>query len=146
METASHVGIANVRWQGKRSRHSRRMHNTQFYVSGKRPMRSIDAMKRMVLRIGPWEIWQKCKKKNVICKLSIQKSNLKLLSGECHWTSLMRSQLFFRWWLGAVKQPAITWANVDLILCRHMASLDHNHLRHTHIRLLKPIYLKVSPA
>ena len=26
------------RWQGKRSRHSRRMHNPQFYVSGKRPM------------------------------------------------------------------------------------------------------------
>ena len=31
-----HVGIANPRWQGKRSRHSRRM--LQFYVSGKRPM------------------------------------------------------------------------------------------------------------
>ena len=26
------------RWRGKRSRHSRRMHNPQFYVSGKRPM------------------------------------------------------------------------------------------------------------
>ena len=33
-----HVGIANLQWQGKRSRHSRRMHNPQFYVSGKRPM------------------------------------------------------------------------------------------------------------
>ena len=33
-----HVGIANPRWRGKRSRHSRRMHNPQFYVSGKRPM------------------------------------------------------------------------------------------------------------
>ena len=27
------------RWQGKRSRHSRRMHNTQFYVSGKRSIK-----------------------------------------------------------------------------------------------------------
>ena len=26
------------RWQGKRSQHSRRMRNTQFYVSGKRPI------------------------------------------------------------------------------------------------------------
>ena len=33
-----HVGIGNPRWQGKRSRHSRRMHNPHFYVFGKRPM------------------------------------------------------------------------------------------------------------
>ena len=33
-----HVGIANPRWRGKRSRHSRRMRNPQFCVSGKRPI------------------------------------------------------------------------------------------------------------
>ena len=33
-----HVGIANPRWWGKRSRHSRCMRNRQFCVSGKRPM------------------------------------------------------------------------------------------------------------
>ena len=33
-----HVGIANQRWRGKRSRHSRRMHNPQFCESGKGPM------------------------------------------------------------------------------------------------------------
>ena len=33
-----HPGIANPRWRGKRSRHSRRMRNPQFYISGKRPM------------------------------------------------------------------------------------------------------------
>ena len=33
-----HVGIDNMRWRGKRSRHSRRMRNPSFYVSGKRPM------------------------------------------------------------------------------------------------------------
>ena len=31
-------GFLWCRWWGKRSRHSRRMRNTQFYVSGKRPM------------------------------------------------------------------------------------------------------------
>ena len=36
-----HVGIANTRWRGKRSRHSQRMLNTQFYVSDKRPMTMV---------------------------------------------------------------------------------------------------------
>ena len=30
--------------------------------------------------------------------------------------------------LGAVTQQAITWANVDLDLCRHIPSLGHNEL------------------
>ena len=33
-----HVGIAKSRWRWKRSRHSRRMRNPQFYVSEKRSM------------------------------------------------------------------------------------------------------------
>ena len=33
-----HVGIANRLWQEKRFRHSRRMRNPQFCVSGKRPI------------------------------------------------------------------------------------------------------------
>ena len=32
------VGIGNPRWWEKRSRHSQRIHNPQFYGSGKRPM------------------------------------------------------------------------------------------------------------
>ena len=40
----------------------------------------------------------------------------------------MISQHWFRWWLGAVRQQAIIWANVDPDLCRHMASLGHNEL------------------
>ena len=32
-------------------------------------------------------------------------------------------------WLGAVRQQAITWANVDLDPCRHMTSLGYNELR-----------------
>ena len=33
-----HIGIASPQWRGKRSRHSPRMRNPQFCVSGKRPM------------------------------------------------------------------------------------------------------------
>ena len=33
-----HVGSANPRWRGKRSRHSRRMRNPPLYVSGKTPI------------------------------------------------------------------------------------------------------------
>ena len=38
----------------------------------------------------------------------------------------MTSQHGFREWLGAPKQQAIALANIDLLLCGHMASLDHN--------------------
>ena len=37
-----HVGIANPRWRGNRSRHSRRMQNSQFCVSGKRSIAGLD--------------------------------------------------------------------------------------------------------
>ena len=37
-QAVMHVVIANPRWRGKRSRHSRRTRNLQFHVSGKRPM------------------------------------------------------------------------------------------------------------
>ena len=45
-------------------------------------------------------------------------------------TLLMVSQHWFRLWLGALRQQAITWANVDPDLCRHMVSLGHNELTH----------------
>ena len=41
----------------------------------------------------------------------------------------MISQHWFRWWLGAIRQQAITWTNVDTDPCRHMVSLGHNELR-----------------
>ena len=49
-----------------------------------------------------------------------------ILSAECLWTLLMISQH----WLSAVRQQAITRANVDPDLCRHMVSLCHNELRY----------------
>ena len=51
-----------------------------------------------------------------------------LPSGDCHGTSLVISHHCFMWWLGVVRQQAITWANVDKPLCRHVTSLGHNEL------------------
>ena len=59
--------------------------------------------------------------------LAINTFSVKFLSGEYN-TSLVISQQWFRQWLGAVKQQAITWANVYPDLWRHMASLGHNAL------------------
>ena len=41
-------------WRGKYSRHSRRMHNPQFYVSGKRPMPSCVMMSSWKY----WAVWE----------------------------------------------------------------------------------------
>ena len=49
-------------------------------------------------------------------------------SGECHRTPVMINQHRFRYWLGAVRQQAITWTTVDPDLCHHKASLGHNEL------------------
>ena len=40
----------------------------------------------------------------------------------------VKSTLWFRQWLGAVRQQAITWTNVDQDMCRHLASLGLNEL------------------
>ena len=40
----------------------------------------------------------------------------------------MTSQHWFRYWVGAVRQQIIAWANVDPDLWRHMALLDNNVL------------------
>ena len=40
----------------------------------------------------------------------------------------MISQHLFREWLDAVREQAITWANVDPDLCSHLASLGPNEL------------------
>ena len=73
-----------------------------------------------------------------------------VLWGECHRTSLMISQHWFRYWLGAVRQQANTWLNVDTDLCHHMASLGHNELKHGRSRMVKRhwamlVHLCMSP-
>ena len=50
---------------------------------------------------------------------------VKLPSAECSKTSLMISQHWFRWWLSAIRQQAITWTIADRDLCHHMTSLSH---------------------
>ena len=50
----------------------------------------------------------------------------KLLSDECHWTSLMICQHWFMQWLGAVSHQAITWSSVDQDLRHYMVSLGYN--------------------
>ena len=55
-------------------------------------------------------------------------SLVKLPLDKCHLTLPMISQHWFRWWLGGVRQQAITWASVDPDICSHMASLGPNML------------------
>ena len=42
--------------------------------------------------------------------------------------AIFSSMHWFRKWLGAIRQQAITRAHVDPGLCHHMASLGHNEL------------------
>ena len=46
-------GFLWSRWRGKRCRHSRRMRNSQFYVSGKRPMESLRSSLVQMYNPGP---------------------------------------------------------------------------------------------
>ena len=73
--------------------------------------------------------------KTIILKLLIQKSSFvtrseialgwmtQNLNGE------KSSEHWFREWLGAYRQQAITWANAGPCLCGHMASLVHTELK-----------------
>ena len=53
---------------------------------------------------------------------------VKLFSGDWRRSLLMISQHWFRQWLGAVRQQAITWTSVDQDLQRHMASFGPSEL------------------
>ena len=56
-----HVGIANPRRRGKRSRHSRRMRKPRFYVSGKRHITEACHMGQhanaMLAIVNPWHTY-----------------------------------------------------------------------------------------
>ena len=52
---------------------------------------------------------------------------LRWLSLDC----MMTSQHYFRYWLGAWRHQAITWANVSSHLWCHMLSQGHNELKKT---------------
>ena len=87
-----------------------------------------------------------------IMQLLISKAFLvKYPSGDCHGTSLIISQHWFIWQVGAVRHQAIRWANVGQGFCKHVASLGVNQfsiyimkcdnpywtLLYTHISILK---------
>ena len=57
-------------------------------------------------------------------------------SGEGRKSSLMISQYWFESWLGAVRQQASTWTNVNWALYRHIASLAHNEFTYSRQRTL----------
>ena len=94
--------------------------------------------------LTPWPLGDfKYNYRQVIFKLTL----VKLSSDECHWTLLMIIQHWFRQWLGAVRQQAITWANVDPDLCRQMASLGLGMLAHfsyTELLVSSAIYVRVT--
>ena len=65
------------RRRGKRSRHSRRMRKPQFYLSGKRPMQSVRATARMVLRQLRQSLYIMMTYPSIKIVLSIQCINVK---------------------------------------------------------------------
>ena len=80
-----HDGIANPLWRGKRSRHSRRMHNSRFYVSVKKPTAWI-AMAWSLASPGQQQHWRwlsritgsclpRGKKINYLCHLSFENTD-----------------------------------------------------------------------
>ena len=85
---------------------------------------SLKAQKHHVLTgllIGSWDIWMQ------FSTLFYWLVSLDLLTimpwNKSHKILLIINQYWFRQWVGVVRQQAITWANVDLDLCRHMPSL-----------------------
>ena len=73
---------------------------------------------------------------DVIMKLISWALSLKSVLSERHKIPLMISQHWFRQWLGAVRHQAITCANVDTDLRRHMVSLSPNEF---HKRSAEPL-------
>ena len=97
-----HVGIANPRWRGKRSR---RMLNPQFYVSGKRPMAGQSLLR-------------------------VEESARELASGDVAsiWTCV-RSPICAGYFLGCGSYAfpctrASKWKQQIYILCMYMISTD----------------------
>ena len=80
------------------------------------------------LLIGSWDIWMQ------FSTLFYWLVSLDLLTimpwNKSHKILLIINQYWFRQWVGVVRQQAITWANVDLDLCRHMPSLGLNVFMH----------------
>ena len=81
----THVRIANPWWRGKRSSHSQHLRNSQFYVSGKRPM-GIPITWIMIIKI-----------KSLMTVLSSWSKSLYLKIQSLYWNGLM-GPCSFSWW------------------------------------------------
>ena len=93
------------------------------------PIHASSGLRELIF--SPWEMH--CNHELVIFELisriDVLSISYKLSSGDCERAFLMICQHWFRSWLGAFRQQTITWANVDLVLCHHMASPGLNELK-----------------
>ena len=61
------------------------------------------------------------------------------------WTLLMIRQHGFRQWLGAVRQQAVTWANLAPDLSQYMAPQDHSEWNDLRLQRIKYVYYNTNP-
>ena len=81
--------------------------------------------------VNTWVSWKSgCDfEKVILFYLSLYSDLVIMSSDECHCNALlMISQHWFRYWLGAIRHHAITWASVSPVICCHMATLGYNKL------------------
>ena len=65
--------------------------------------------------------------RGIFCKIVLRWMSLDLL---------MKSQHWFRWWLGAVRHQAITWVNVDPELCHLTTSKGQSEINHNPLSVI----------
>ena len=111
---------------------------------------SVKRLKQLWIRefgelIGPWEMWQWVFFFfffNVSLKLFIQSSSLGTSKKiALSWMPQnLNNEIWFRLWLGTIRQQAVVWANVDQVLCHYMLSLGHIELTHCEAKTKRPAF------
>ena len=149
---AMHVGIANLRWREKRSRHSRRMRNPQFTVSGKRPMQNFRFAHKISWPVASSVLkYIQTDKTNTLgpgqngCHVADYISNLIFLYENC--CILMYISLIFFVLDGPIKNTptlvqTMTWHRTAT---RHYLNQRLSSLL-THISVTWPRWLKTTPV
>ena len=87
--------------------------------------RLIELLVVSVNSFGRWVILMKFQDIKFSSLSSWLISDVQLPSNECDWTLQIINQHCFGKWPRSIAQQAITWANVDPDICRHMASPVH---------------------
>ena len=117
-----HVGIANPRRRGKRSRHSRCMHNPQVCVFGKRPMENGAI-------VSSYYFWPRTYR--VLCNVSFMYSTSLPLDSQSHtstvyWciASKLKAPRNFYW-----MSNMFLWVEIFLFfVCYHVVPKRHSQL------------------